>query len=110
MPFAVIPVALAVDTVRAPAWCLHVWAWLDARSIDGVCVTTQGDIAEALGIPRTSVNRASQWLVAKQMSSKRAEAFMSKFAMDPSSRSKLMIEPQGDLFGDKGGTGRFFNK
>ena len=35
---------------------------------------------------------------------------MSKFAMDPSSRSKLMIEPQGDLFGDKGGTGRFFNK
>ncbi len=52
----------------------------------------------------------SQWLVAKQLSSKRAEAFMSKFAMDPSSRSKLMIEPQGDLFGDKGGTGRFFNK
>lgn len=53
----------------------------------------------------------SQWLVAKQMSSKRAESFMSKFGMDPVSRSKVMIEPQGDLFGDKQatGTGRFFS-
>lgn len=52
----------------------------------------------------------SQWLVAKQMSSKRAEAFMAKFGMDPVSRSRVMIEPQGDLFGakDQTGTGRFF--
>ena len=52
----------------------------------------------------------SQWLVAKQMSSKRAEAFMAKFGMDPVSRTKVMIDPQGDLFpGEKkSGTGRFF--
>lgn len=51
----------------------------------------------------------SQWLVAQQMSSKRAEAFMAKFGMDPVSRSRLMIEPQGDLFGQAGtGTSRFF--
>jgi P27 family predicted phage terminase small subunit len=52
----------------------------------------------------------SQWLVAKQMSSKRAESFMSRFGMDPVSRSKVMVEPQGDLFGAAAsGTGRFFS-
>lgn len=53
----------------------------------------------------------SQWLVAKQMSSKRAEAFMGKFGMDPVSRSKIMIDPQGDLFGvgkPQSGPSRFF--
>lgn len=52
----------------------------------------------------------SQWLVAKQMSSKRAESFMAKFGMDPVSRSKVMVDPQADLFGAKqaDGTGRFF--
>lgn len=50
----------------------------------------------------------SQWLVAKQMSSKRAEAFMSKFGMDPVSRSKVMVDPQGDLFPAGTGTQRFF--
>lgn len=52
----------------------------------------------------------SQWLVAKQMSSKRAEAFMSKFGMDPVSRSKVMVDPQTDLFDKPNGIGRFFNK
>jgi P27 family predicted phage terminase small subunit len=48
----------------------------------------------------------SQWLVAQQMSSKRAEAFMSKFGMDPVSRSKVMVDPQIGLpFGDGPATG-----
>jgi len=37
---------------------------------------------------------------------------MSRFGMDPVSRSKVMIDPQGDLFGAKAppaaGPGRFF--
>ena len=52
----------------------------------------------------------SQWLVAQQMSSKRAEGFMGKFGMDPVSRSKVMVEPQGDLFTPAAGPGRFFGK
>jgi P27 family predicted phage terminase small subunit len=51
----------------------------------------------------------SQWLVAKQMSSKRAEAFMGKFGMDPVARSRVMINPQADLFGAAPeGPARFF--
>ena len=55
-----------------------------------------------------------QLLVAQQMCAKRAEGFMAKFGMDPVSRSRVMIEPQGDLFGDAPapatGTSRFFSK
>ena len=50
----------------------------------------------------------SQWLVAKQMSSKRAEAFMGKFGMDPVSRSRVMVNPQQGLFDQPDGAGRFF--
>lgn len=55
----------------------------------------------------------NQLHVAMAMSSKRAEAFMGKFGMDPVSRSRVLIDPQGDLFGAADapatGTARFFN-
>lgn len=52
----------------------------------------------------------NQLHVAMAMSSKRAESFMARFGMDPVSRSRLMVDPQGDLFGkpDPAGTSRFF--
>lgn len=53
----------------------------------------------------------NQLQVAMSMSSKRAEAFMARFGMDPVSRSRVMVDPQGDLFGQAGkqaGTERFF--
>lgn len=57
----------------------------------------------------------SQWFVAKLSAGKRAEALMTRFGMDPVSRSRVMVNPQGDLFGEGGGaapkkpsTSRFF--
>lgn len=50
----------------------------------------------------------NQWLVAQQLSSKRAEGFMGKFGMDPASRSKIMIDPQPDLFAPTSGAARHF--
>jgi P27 family predicted phage terminase small subunit len=41
----------------------------------------------------------NQLHVAMSMSGKRAEAFMAKFGMDPVSRSRVMVDPQQDLFG-----------
>lgn len=51
-----------------------------------------------------------QLLVAQQACAKLAGNYMGRFGMDPVSRSRVFINPQGDLFGgaaDKG-TGRFF--
>ena len=53
----------------------------------------------------------SQWMVAAQMSGKRAEGLMAKFGMDPASRTRLMVKPQGDLFDtDDASAERFFNR
>jgi P27 family predicted phage terminase small subunit len=53
-----------------------------------------------------------QWFVAKLSASKRAEGLMGRFGMDPVSRSRVMVNPQGDLFGNGGAeppkTARFF--
>ena len=43
-----------------------------------------------------------QWLVAQQACGKRAETLMGRFGMDPVSRSRVMVQPQGDLFGKAG--------
>ena len=62
--------------------------------------------------PKTGAEMLDQLLVAQQMLAKRAEGFMAKFGMDPASRSKVMVDPQMDLFGkpaDKpSGPARFF--
>lgn len=51
----------------------------------------------------------NQWVVAMQMSCKRAEALMGKFGMDPASRSRILIGPQADLFSrPTSGADRFF--
>ena len=54
----------------------------------------------------------NQWLVAQQASRKGAEAVMSRFGMDPVSRSKVIVDPQADLFGKPASTGpgRFFQQ
>lgn len=55
----------------------------------------------------------NQWLVAQQMSCKRAEPFMAKFGMDPVARSRIIVDLQGDLFAHtspagEASPGRFF--
>ena len=48
---------------------------------------------------KTGSDMLSQWMIAQLSAGKRAEAMMSRFGMDPQSRSRVMINPQGDLFG-----------
>jgi P27 family predicted phage terminase small subunit len=64
----------------------------------------------------TSSHKGSQMLdqllVAQQACGKRAETMMCRFGMDPVSRSRVMLNAQGDLFGGgetlAAGPGRFF--
>lgn len=65
--------------------------------------------------PKTGAQMLNQWLVAGSIASKRAETFMTRFGMDPVSRSRVMVTPQADMFGGggtapraKSGTDRFF--
>lgn len=49
-----------------------------------------------------------QLLVAQQACAKRCEVLMSKFGMDPASRSRVMVNPQADLFASENTKDRFF--
>lgn len=70
--------------------------------------TTRGD--DMVTYSHKGSQMLDQWLVAQQASGKRAEVLMGRFGMDPASRSRVMVNPQGDLFGGTAatGTGRFF--
>ena len=63
--------------------------------------------------PKSGADMLDQYLVAQGMAGKRAEGLMAKFGMDPVSRSRVMVDPQGDLFGNAAadkpsGAARFF--
>lgn len=49
----------------------------------------------------------SPWEMVKSMAAKRALAMLREFGATPAARSKVMVDPQGDLF-DNTGTNRFF--
>ena len=69
--------------------------------------TTRGD--DMVTYSHKGSQMLDQWLVAQQACGKRAETLMGRFGMDPVSRSRVMINPQSDLFDAPAtGTGRFF--
>ena len=90
------------DLVSFEMLCDAVADYRYARSVRGDDFVTKS--------PKTGSEMISQWLLAASISSKRAEAFMTKFGLDPVSRSRVMVQPQGELFpgGRDTGTGRFF--
>lgn len=44
----------------------------------------------------------SQWEIVKSMAFKQAMAAMQQFGMSPAARTRIAIQPQGDLFSDQG--------
>jgi len=52
----------------------------------------------------------SPWMIAQSMAFKQATAIMAQFGMTPAARSKVCINPQGDLFGpdNKNPTAKYF--
>ncbi|HNG79331.1 MAG TPA: phage terminase small subunit P27 family [Burkholderiaceae bacterium] len=66
--------------------------------------------------PKTGSPMVDPWHIVQQMAGKRVDELGSKFGLNPQARSRLMINPQGDLFGSQAGQpeqaasgpGRFF--
>lgn len=50
----------------------------------------------------------SPWAMVKSMAAKRAAGMLREFGATPAARSKVMVDPQGDLFEKPVGTNRFF--
>lgn len=46
------------------------------------------------------------WMLVQSMSFKQSNALMAQFGMTPAARTRVAINPQGDLFGNSGGSGQ----
>lgn len=60
----------------------------------------KGDISESSSI--------GYWEMIKSMSFKQAMAAMQQFGMSPAARTRIAIQPQGDLFSDQKGGQNYF--
>lgn len=58
--------------------------------------------------PETGAFSPSPWLIIKSMANKRAIAAMREFGMTPAARSRVMIQPQGDLFAHENKAANYF--
>lgn len=47
------------------------------------------------------------WALVQSMTFKQAMAVFERFGMSPAARTRIAVNPQGDLFGDKGAAGYF---
>lgn len=63
------------------------------------------------GEPEQAGEHLNPWMIVQSMSFKQAMAIFQQFGMTPASRTRIAIQPQGDLFGNGSeaqGAGRFF--
>lgn len=59
--------------------------------------------SSARGKKVTKPGQLNQWMVAQSMAFKQAMAVFMQFGMSPAARTRLAINPQGDLFDDEKG-------
>ena len=57
----------------------------------------------------TKAAQLNQWMVAQSMSFKQAMAVFQQFGMSPAARTRLAVQPQGDLFGEQKASSPYFS-
>lgn len=91
--------ARMVTKIDVPVLCKGCVAFAQYRH----ATTMLGDAYVKQGMKAEYIN---QWMVAQAMSFKQAMAVFSQFGMTPAARSRVAINPQGDLFTQNGTTGK----
>lgn len=94
---------------------------IDTLALEWLCVAAAqhriatrnaGDDKLIMHNAETGTFSPSPWLIIQSMAFKRGKAMCDAFGMTPAARSRIMVDPQGDLFGDQSkpqdGPARFF--
>lgn len=74
-----------------------------ARRADGELVKSK--TVEREGAPVEMGEHVNPWLIVQSMSFKQAMAIFQQFGMSPAARTRIAINPQGELFGGNGKNG-----
>lgn len=96
-------VLTAIDTPALEIAC-------DAVAMFRLAVEKTADGRVLIKNQETGAISLSPWEMVKSMAAKRALAVLREFGATPAARSKVMVDPQADLFGAEQATGtsRFF--
>ena len=87
-----------VDVPMLSKGCVAIAQYRRATAMIGdQLVIDPGQAKEGEDPPKAA--QLNQWMVAQSMAFKQAMAVFQQFGMSPAARTRIMIQPQGDLFG-----------
>lgn len=92
---------------------------LDTIALEQLCVAAAqhrlasanaGDDKLIMRNAETGALSPSPWIIIQSMAFKRAKTLADAFGMTPAARSRVLIQPQDDLFKQAAGAARFFTQ
>lgn len=102
-----------VDVQALAMGCVAIAQYRQAVRIAGDDLVKAKIVVDDEGKPVSSGEHLNPWMIVQSMSFKQAMAIFQQFGMSPAARTRISIQPQGDLFGSgkelgQQGVGRFF--
>ena len=89
-----------VDVPMLAKGCVSVAQYRHATKMLGDALVLDAEAVEESGVKVvTKAATLNQWMVAQSMAFKQAMAVLQQFGMSPAARTRIAIQPQGDLFG-----------
>lgn len=98
-----------VDVVAFSAFCVSVADFRRAVTKTGDDQVKAKLAEDKEGAVQSVGEHVNPWYIVQSMSQKSFKGWAEKFGMTPQDRTRIAVQPQGDLFGDKktGGTNYF---
>jgi P27 family predicted phage terminase small subunit len=107
-PLSAAKLLTEVDVPMLAKGCVAIAQYRLATIRLGEALVLESEVIEEDGQPVKKAAQLNQWMVAQSMAFKQAMAILQQFGMSPAARSRVAIQPQGDLFGNAQGTGGYF--
>lgn len=90
-----------IDVPMLEKGCVAIAQYRHATKMLGDSLVLDAESVEESGVKVvTKAATLNQWMVAQSMSFKQAMAVLQQFGMSPAARTRIAIQPQGDLFGN----------
>lgn len=101
-----------VDVQALAMGCVAIAQYRQAVRVAGDDLVKSKLVVDDEGKAVAAGEHINPWMIVQSMSFKQAMAIFQQFGMSPAARTRIAIQPQGDLFGNgqnqKQGAGRFF--
>lgn len=95
-----------VDVTALSQLCVSIAQYRNAAIRTGDALVRAKTVLDEEGNPTEVGEHINPWMLVQSMSFKQANVLMQQFGMTPAARTRVAINPQGELFGNAGGSGQ----